>query len=146
VRHVTYKHATISSHLPFAALSLDGHILRDHLSHFHHHHHHAPSPPTFYNVGGGSTARFDRHRLRPLPCHHPNDANGSTNGAPWTPNEGRRPCHVRGMALETVSARSRHRPYSSNISFAHKEPRRSQDNELEGTAPGRWGIGNTTTR
>jgi len=63
------------------------------ISHFHHHHHHPLSPPpTFYNVGDGSTTRFDRHRLHPLPRHHPNGAN---RDRPRTANEGRRPCHAR---------------------------------------------------
>jgi hypothetical protein len=90
------------------------------------HLHHAPSPPlTFYNVGDGPTACFDRHRLRPLPCYHPTGTNKPTNGPPRTANEGRRPCHVRGNSA-TVSVHCR-RPSFANTLFAHLEPWRSQE-------------------
>jgi len=54
-------------------------------SHSHFHHHPLSPPPTFYNIGDGSTTRIGCHRLCPLPHHHPNDANGErqTQDSKW---------------------------------------------------------------
>ncbi|KIJ99797.1 hypothetical protein K443DRAFT_8130 [Laccaria amethystina LaAM-08-1] len=49
---------------------------------------------------------------RPLPRHHPNDANESTNGIRGTANEGRRPCHV-----PTTNEGNRKHPHKTSVSL-----------------------------